>query len=332
MASPIVHPQLPLLVAGLPDRVAEWLRQAGVPIRPWLPEAAGGFWQRVGRGRREFPDGRFVLYDSRREGAAPDVRVCRRHGLVRLDAARLICRVPSGCAAGPFVNPSLSGVAHGGDAGPADNPSRSTFLDRLKSVIEKNGGLWARVADFPFPYRCALTTDGPLAGAELLPTFVGKKAFDSQLAERVGRRYRAGLPMAVPAATGHDLGAFPLLWRTTRGEFRRWWQERLRVGVRIEEAGSHYRIDCRDLPAGRQVVIELWRGGHVASLPITGPTTNLSREGLVFQREPQRHPGGFTSWWPDGTDIDAAPADPAARRSARGDQPDDLDATLSIPA
>jgi hypothetical protein len=327
MASPIVHPQLPLLLAGVPDRVADWLHQAGVPVSPWLPEAAGGFWQRVGRSRREFPGGRFVLYDSRRADAVPDVRLCRRHGLVRLDVARLVYRAPSGCAAGPFANPSLSGVLRGSQAAREDNPARSTFLDRLKSAIEKNGGLWARLADFPFPYRCALSVDGPVAGAELLPRSSADSADERTApvaqAERIARRYRAGLPMALAGDASRGLRGFPLLWRTTRDELGRWWRDRLRVAVRIEESGTHYRLDCQNLPPEFGVVVELWRGGHVASLPVTGSTMTLSREGLVFQCEPQRHPGGFTSWWPDGTGFDLLSTTPVAVCD---------DATVTVPA
>jgi hypothetical protein len=71
------------------------------------------------------------------------------------------------------------------------------------------------------------------------------------------------------------------------------------VSVRVWQHQKHYRVDCQHLPADRTTVLELWRGGHVAALPLTSGTMIVPVGGLVFQRQPQRHPAGFTSWWPD---------------------------------
>ncbi len=302
------------MLAGISGRVTDWLIQAGIPVTAWSPELASRSrspFARVTGKDAPFPPGRFVLYNSARSELKPDTQLCQRYGITRLDIAPLIYEAPTGAAAGPFANPTLSTIIT--NHGP-DNPARSTFLDRLKNVIERNNGLWARIADYPFPYRCVLCIDGELPGSEPIPLTIPKTDVQSdqplnRLTERITRRYRAGLPMKLEASAVYEesdvwetpgLGAFPFMWQASQREFTRWWRHRSRIQLRIVQNAGHYRIHAENLPDDCTAAIELWRGGHVASVPLDSRSKKVRLDGLVFEQQSKRHPAGFTSWWPDG--------------------------------
>lgn len=314
MAARNAQLQLPLMLAGISGRVADWLTQAGIPVTVWSPESAPRSWSplaRVTGKETPFPPGRFVLYHSGRSEKKPDTQLCQRYGITRIDIAPLIYEAPTGAAAGPFANPTVSTIIT--NHGP-DNPARSTFLDRLKNVIERNNGLWARISDYPFPYRCVLCIDGEVPGSEPIPLTIPRSQAQSnqpqnRLTERITRRYRAGLPMMLETSAVYDesdvwetadIGSFPFMWQASQREFSRWWRQRSRIRVRIVQNAGHYRIIASNLPNDFTASVELWRGGHVASVPLDSASKKVRLDGLVFEQQSKRHPAGFTSWWPNG--------------------------------
>ena len=330
MAARNAQLQLPLMLAGVSGRVADWLTQAGIPVTAWSPEAAArprSPLALVTGKDAPFPPGRFVLYHSGRSAQKPDTQLCQRYGITRVDIAPLIYDAPTGAAAGPFANPTLSTIIT--NHGP-DNPARSTFLDRLKNVIERNNGLWARIADYPFPYRCVLCIDGEIPGSEPIPLTIPRSQAlgdhsGAKLSERITRRYRAGLPMMLETSAVYDesdvwetpnIGSYPFMWQTDQREFSRWWRHRSRIQLRVVQNAGHYRIHAENLPDDFTAAIELWRGGHVASVPLDASSKKVRLDGLVFEQQSKRHPAGFTSWWPDGVQSFTPGKSPVAALAA----------------
>jgi hypothetical protein len=137
-------PLLPLLLDNVPPGLRLALAQEGIPCR----DRADGK-----------PQGRFVLFDSRRgpcRGIAPDQ--------IPLDVDRL--------RAGRAEDP-LAALAHGGACGQEwefgglrfseviaavdKRVLRAEILEQLRAAIEHRGGVWLRVGPFPFPYRSAFS-------------------------------------------------------------------------------------------------------------------------------------------------------------------------------
>src|SRR5262249_44380628 len=69
------------------------------------------------------------------------------HGLKTIDLRDI---VPSSTSL-----PALS-VAGDGLSWPGPESSAREFLERLKAEIESRGGVWVRLADYPFPYQSAI--------------------------------------------------------------------------------------------------------------------------------------------------------------------------------
>jgi hypothetical protein len=194
-------------------------------------------------------------------------------------------------------------------------PARLDFLERLKKALESEGGLWARIADFPFPYQGVVCTNGEWPKFPLPPE-IGPQ--DLHPLDAIQERYNAGLPSTIsasdlseladlPPVTGLQSRGLPLLWRTKPKEFAAWWQERNHLEVRIWQSSTHYHVECRIANTSVCPVLELWRGNHLASVPLRSDSLVIRKDGLVFQQQPARHPAGFTAGWPD-TSFEAASA------------------------
>ncbi len=135
-------PLLPLVLDDVPQGLRQALRQEGVPCC----------------NRRQGPaEGRFVLFDSRTG------RRCQRGpGQVAIDVARL--RGPG--ARDPFEElVDEQAAVHQWQIGELSiteeiavidkRAARRELLDALRLRIEEQGGVWIRLAAFPFPYRSA---------------------------------------------------------------------------------------------------------------------------------------------------------------------------------
>ncbi|MBI5761188.1 MAG: hypothetical protein HZA46_21910 [Planctomycetales bacterium] len=128
MPSAIDLPLLPLMLAGVPRLVSEALREVGVPVAtlPRVPLIANGC-------------GRFVLFDSRSTTSLTRANRAVEQGLQTIDlAAVLTC---------------LDDAAHASPIGP--QAVLAKCMEHLKHEIEARGGVWLRVADYPFPYHSA---------------------------------------------------------------------------------------------------------------------------------------------------------------------------------
>lgn len=122
-------PLLPLMQVGLPRLLTETLREVGVPTAPLprVPLMANGC-------------GQFVLFDSRNATSVSRVQKASQLGLQPIDlAAVLTC---------------LSDAEHASPVGPQTVLAKC--VEFVKHEIESRGGIWLRVADFPFPYHSAL--------------------------------------------------------------------------------------------------------------------------------------------------------------------------------
>ncbi len=135
-------PLLPLVLAHVPVSLLRALEQEGVPTVAWSAEAAAG---------------RFVLYDSKR-GACPalhanqrpiDVHLlrspCEDDAFAALDDERAVLK--SWRVGGLEVTETVARVDK--------RALRARLMHELRQLIERAGGVWMRVAAFPYPYRSA---------------------------------------------------------------------------------------------------------------------------------------------------------------------------------
>jgi hypothetical protein len=306
---------LPLLTLGLPGRVAGWLLDAGLPVAPLETSAV-----RRGIG----PDGRdrsIVIFDSRNASARTDADAAEALGYETIDAARLL--------SGPIIeeDPELTVV-------PRVDPRRR-FLDALRPAIEEAGGLWLRLADFPHPYRWAVCDEAageasPLdshreaAFAPALSAFAELPAPGSaagrlpasgwlKTCAGTGRPMRVhGDPKTALARNGFDRNHLPLTWMTTLAQFADWWRFRRRIGIRAIRRGRtceiEYLLPTEALHA-YPPALEIWRGRHLAVVPLSPGQVTLHDDSLPFQLNVSRHPAGFAA---DAMDSDFAGRPPQA--------------------
>ena len=140
-------PALPLLLLGTPSGLEQILMQEGVPFRVIEPNTSPAT-----------ATGRFVLHDGR----ADAVRRRLTTGQVAIDIGELRDDEPID----PF-RALVDTKAHrvGWDLGGVTLRERVTrfpkaeirrrMIDRLRTKVLRAGGLWARLAPFPSPYRSA---------------------------------------------------------------------------------------------------------------------------------------------------------------------------------
>lgn len=288
MTTPPVQFDLPLSLVGVSDQVADWLGQAGIPV--------------ARSGQEHNSATRCVLFDSREASTRAIVKRPFAPGFIQIDIAAWVNKIQN-----PLMIFKKNHI-------PAP-PARLDFLERLKKAIESEGGLWARIADFPFPYQGVVCLDGEWP-SDNLPHEL--ESSGPHPLEAIQERYIAGLPSTIsvsdlseladlPPVTGLESRGLPLLWRTKPKEFAAWWQERnhLAMAIKLWQTATHYHVACRNADTSFCPVLEIWRGRHLASVPLRSETLVIRKESLVFQYQPARHPAGFTAGWPD-TSLEAA--------------------------
>ena len=143
-------PELPLLLWEPPPGLELILAQEGIP---YVNVVSSHPWS--------FQDGRFVLFDGRKVRASRlrlmlspnhvpiDIDALRQgsrvdpfEAVLRTDGARRLC-----LAAGMVVHERISRIDQG--------LLRERLLKGLRELIDRHGGIWARLARYPFPYRSA---------------------------------------------------------------------------------------------------------------------------------------------------------------------------------
>ncbi|MEO6808196.1 MAG: hypothetical protein ABI353_03685 [Isosphaeraceae bacterium] len=89
----------------------------------------------------------------------------------------------------------------------------------------------------------------------------------------------------VLAALADEVAGNPLLWRVPLTRFVHWWRWRAnrRWGM-VARGQGQYEVQFDDWDARHRLALEVVRGGHVASLPLTAPRTTLRLEGLAYER------------------------------------------------
>ena len=297
------HPiiTLPLLTLGLPGYVSGWLLDAGVSVARLDP--AG-----IRRGIAPAQSGRStILFDSRSASARTDAEAAESLGYITIDAARLLMpRVPD--------EDSERTVVHSADP-------RRRFFEALRPAIESAGGLWMRLADFPSPYRWAVCEDRDSdeeAEADSGASFAAAFSAFADLSETVrepgrlavadwlkacaaaGRPVRADRESSAVLHRGHKTGpvASPLTWRPTLEQFADWWRFRRQISIRSLRRDRACEIEL-SVPAGVTApappAVEIWRGRHVAIIPLKSGRMLIQDETLPFQFNSARHPAGFTA-------------------------------------
>lgn len=301
MTQPAPTLELPLYLVGVSDQVADWLFQAGIPVvrlgqESPLSSASGDPMS----GQHGQPWVRCFLFDSRDEWARSVVKSHQTPRCCQIDIAAWVTKIQN-----PLRRFRKNQIP--------PQPARLDFLERLKKAIESEGGLWARIADFPFPYQGVVCLNGEL------PNSTSPHDVESSGPHRldaIQERYNAGLPSMIsisdlsdladlPPVTGLQSKGLPLLWRTKPKQFAAWWQERNHLEVKLWQSQAHYHVECRKANTSFVPVLELWRGNHLASVPLRSGSLVIQKDGLVFQQQPARHPAGFTAGWPD-TSLKAA--------------------------
>jgi hypothetical protein len=125
--------------------------------------------------------------------------------------------------------------------------------------------------------------------------------------EWVGEHYQSGCPLFLSATTERldlvqellrlagDAGRCSLMWQTSFGVFSRWWalrrQLRLQVwrtdtGHEIHSTGDFGRFACG---------VEIWRGNHLATLPLRNCSLFVPDDGLLYLQSAKRNPAGCTA-------------------------------------
>ncbi len=150
--------------------------------------------------------------------------------------------------------------------------------------------------DAAIQYFCQMLQTCTLAGEPLL--------LHSPVTGCLGRYPR--LVRAVLTAASQ----YGSLWRTNLTEIYRWWQVRSKVHLTVYETSEGYEVHTHRKPAGFRVGLELWRGAHVAVIPLDRPRRKLLLSSLAFEKRsaPSRvypvridPPEGFRQrlrqWW-----------------------------------
>lgn len=214
-------PDLPLMLAGVARPVTELLRETGLPTAPLrrMALSASG-------------TGRFVLFDSRSTRSTLRARVARGQGLEPIDLAKYK-------PAFDMPKPSLWRSAPQRELLEQPAVARA-FVEHLKLELEARGGLWVRMADFPFPFH------------------------------------------TVP-------------WQRLREDFSRWRQLRRKIELQAWRTDGGYEIHAAgDLQSFRPG-IEIWRGKHLATLPLRGSVLNVRDDGLPFVLTAHQSPAGMAA-------------------------------------
>ena len=133
---------LPMQLTGIPTRVVQWLRAAGVPT----VDFSSGV---VADGRASAPESSgHVLFDSRTPASRADAEQAAMRGWTTIDVAQLLEH------RGHKADDD-SHIVLFDESPPMSFPryQRREFFERLKQEIEAAEGVWARIADYPFPCR-----------------------------------------------------------------------------------------------------------------------------------------------------------------------------------
>lgn len=212
---------------------------------------------------------------------------------------------------------SYSGQPDRGNACQTDSLSGSARGDWVRlGMLPAADAVTTALRDYAIesPRRAATGTDVRLDTAHVLAPEAGE-LFDSldkpergeALHEYVRAHYLAGSPLFLLfTAGGHSLdqalrtfqsaaARCPLMWQPTIGEFVRWWRLRKQLAVQVWRRDGGYEISVRDgVSENMPWAIEIWKGNHVATLPLKQAEMRVAEEGLVFTRAETKSCSGIS--------------------------------------
>lgn len=81
---------------------------------------------------------------------------------------------------------------------------------------------------------------------------------------------------------GADHGG--LTWSASPEEFLAWCSARSRLSLTVADGGEFLHVECAGAPEGAPPAMELWRGRHVAVLPVSSARMSIRESGPVFLR------------------------------------------------
>ncbi len=301
----------PLFATGLPGWVTDGLRAAGVMIEEWTSPQ----WRVESSPERSL--NALLLFDSRTPASRTAAETAAQRGFTPLNLA-------------PLIHDSVQAAqANSNDPNALPFASAGTreLPVRLQQEIAARGFYWARIADYPYPYQAALcdardTVDAagsdtavasiPLAGSisqtDIFDMDDPEDVFsDSEVAiEDLQNRYALGHALYVPPDLSDesskmitrclDSAEFPLLWKTTPATFRGWRENRKRVQFRIQSDDTLLRVRCDLHNDTYQPALELWRGRHLAVVPLQPGDQTVDERALIFQSAARRHQAGLAAF------------------------------------
>ena len=108
------------------------------------------------------------------------------------------------------------------------------------------------------------------------------------------RAYEAGASL-VETIWGDDaiqMARFKHAPRTSFGEFSRWWGMRRRLKLQICRSETGLEIHAEGELGRYPWAVEIWRGNHLATLPLKSNELVVPDAGLVYLQSPERNPAG----------------------------------------
>ena len=110
----------------------------------------------------------------------------------------------------------------------------------------------------------------------------------------------AGLPLCILESTERldvvrellnvagDSGRYGLIWQPTFCQLAQWTIQRRRLQLQVWRTAAGYEIHAEGLFGDWRCGLEIWRGTHRASLPLSGEVVTIKDDGLVFLRDDPR--------------------------------------------
>lgn len=250
MAEPAQLPDLPLMLANIPRPAIALLREAGIPVEPLpaIPLLATG-------------TGRFVLFDSHSAKSAACARRAASQGLKPIDVREFL----------PVAKETPSAACDDESGWPfaAEPAAAQTFLERLKTAVEARGGVWVRLADYPFPYQSAICLGVEHLSDELADFAEIAKTLPGKATHFVSSRLRPDRLAFLSQAGAADLG-----WqiqpddfeRSARGTLSHWKTRVARFAVAsLFPAGLALHGAAAELPATNRLLSLGFRYSCLAS-------------------------------------------------------------------
>lgn len=148
----------------------------------------------------------------------------------------------------------------------------------------------------------------------------------SWLEESLSEHYRSGQPLFLRQSTSRlgfalelrgliaHAARCSLLWHASFADFALWWSVRRQIQLQVWRRENGFEVHAAGMSPLFPASIEVWRGKHLATLPLKEPVLHMADGGLVFLKGQSRSPAGFTII-PPATDLTASSVRSVSARS-----------------